>query len=43
MKFTHSEEFTRKKDNVTYMAEYYAITKEDWERLRENSKENANI
>lgn len=43
MKFTHSEEFTRKKDNVTYMAEYYAITKEDWERLQEKSKENVNI
>ena len=40
MKYTHSEEFTRKKDNVTYMAEYYEITIEDWKLLREKVKEN---
>ena len=38
MKFTHTQEFTRKKDNVTYNAEYYAITKEEWESLREKTK-----
>jgi len=40
MKFTHNKEFTRKKDNETYMAEYYEITKADWKRLRELEKEN---
>ena len=40
MKYTHSEEFTRKKDNVTYMAEFYEITMEDWKQLREKVKEN---
>ena len=39
MKFTHTEEFTRKKDNVTYNAEYYAITREEWENLREFEKQ----
>ncbi|MBE7082697.1 MAG: GNAT family N-acetyltransferase [Clostridiales bacterium] len=40
MKFTHTQEFTRKKDGVTYNAEYYAITREEWATLRE--KETAN-
>lgn len=40
MKYTHSEEFTRKKDNVTYMAEYYEITVEDWKQLKEKVAEN---
>ena len=37
MKFSHYEKVTREKDNLTYLGEYYAITKEDWERIRKNS------
>ncbi|MBQ9791937.1 MAG: GNAT family N-acetyltransferase [Clostridia bacterium] len=31
MTFSHTEPFTREKDNVTYNAEYYSITKQEWE------------
>ena len=30
LKFSHSEMLTRKKDNLTYKADYYEITKEDY-------------
>ena len=31
MTLSHTKSFTREKDNVTYDAEYYSITKEQWE------------
>ncbi|MBE7074919.1 MAG: GNAT family N-acetyltransferase [Clostridiales bacterium] len=34
MKFAFSKEFTRKKDNLTYLAQYHAITKKEWKKLR---------
>jgi len=30
MKFSHTEEITRKKDNLTFLAEYYTIDRKDW-------------
>ena len=30
MHYTHSEMVTRKKDNLTYKADYYVITKEEY-------------
>lgn len=34
MKFSHTEEYTRKKDNLTYTAEYYAIDRNAWKNLQ---------
>ena len=31
LKYTHSEMVTRKKDNLTYKSDYYAITKEEYQ------------
>ena len=30
LKYTHSEPFTREKDNLTYKSDCYQITREDW-------------
>ena len=32
MTFSHTKPFTREKDNVTYDAEYYSITTDQWEQ-----------
>ena len=34
MKFTHSQPFTREKDNLTYISIFHTITKEDWKILK---------
>lgn len=39
MMFSHTEEYTRKKDNLTYIAEYYVINRSDWENLKNTKNE----
>lgn len=34
MKFAYTKEFTREKDGVTYMAEYYIVSREEWLKLK---------
>ena len=43
LKYDHSELYTRKKDGLTYKADYYTITKQDWLKNNQNPQCNSRL